>query len=151
MQNPGNVAFKDDLLSPLPDVILPSQFFELVGATAFSSEQRLMLAVLVDAINVLGDYGPSPNLRKHNSFNEASSSVFADVGITSPLSFDHVCDALSVDPESLRRRLAKLLSEHSGTLNRLRLKEGGRIQCVTANRVRRSMRRADQGRGGRGY
>src|SRR5713101_3158272 len=83
-------------VSPLPDVILPSQFFELVGARAFSSEQRLMLAVLIDAINVLGDSRVSPNRRKRKSFYDASSWVFAD-GITSPLSFDHVCDALSLD------------------------------------------------------
>jgi hypothetical protein len=28
-----------------PEVILPSQFFDAVGARTFSSEQRLMLAV----------------------------------------------------------------------------------------------------------
>jgi hypothetical protein len=36
-----------------PDVILPSQFFGRVGARSFSSEQRLMFAVLVDAINLI--------------------------------------------------------------------------------------------------
>ncbi|HWN58115.1 MAG TPA: hypothetical protein VNO74_08435 [Methylomirabilota bacterium] len=143
-------ATEDDLLSPLPDVILPSQFFELVGAQTFSSEQRLMLAVLIDAINVLGDSRVSPNRRKRNSFNDASSWVFAN-GITSPLSFDHVCDALSVDAEGLRRRLSELLSEHNGTLLRLRVKAGGRMQCMTVNRVRRSRRRARQGRSGRAY
>ena len=143
-------ATEDDLLSPLPDVILPSQFFELVGAQTFSSEQRLMLAVLIDAINVLGDSRVSPNRRKRNSFNDASSWVFAN-GITSPLSFDHVCDALSVDAEGLRRRLSELLSEHNGTLLRLRVKAGGRMQCMTVNRVRRSRRQAHQGRSGRAY
>jgi hypothetical protein len=128
----------DDLLSSLPDTILPSQFFELVGAQTFSSEQRLMLAVLIDAINVLGDYRVSPTRRKQDHFNEASSWVFAD-GSTSPLSFVHVCDALNVDAESLRRRVSELLSERSGTLLRLRLKEASRIQRLTVNRVRRRM------------
>ena len=116
----------------IPDVLLPSQFFEFVGARTLSSEQRLMLAVLIDAINVLG---VSPNRGKSNSFNDASSWVFAKGG-KSPLSFDHVCDALSVDAERLRRRLSELLSEHSGTLLRLRLKAGGRMQRVTINRTR---------------
>src|SRR5260370_20350761 len=98
------VASEDELLSPLPDVLLPSQFFELVGARTFSSEQRLMLAVLADAINVLGS-ADSSNLRKRDSFNEASSWLFAD-GVTSPLSFDHVCNALGTDVQSLRRRLS---------------------------------------------
>jgi hypothetical protein len=140
----SKAAFEDHLPSPLPHAILPSQFFELVGAQTFSSEQRLMLAVLADAINVLGDSRVSPNRRKRKSFNEASSWVFAN-GITSPLSFDHVCDALGVDAESLRRRLSELVSGHGGTLLRLRLKEGGRMQCMKVNRVRRSRSRAQQG------
>src|SRR5260370_8505255 len=108
------VSSEDELLSPLPDVLLPSQFFELVGARTFSSEQRLMLAVLADAINVLRSTDSS-NLRKRNSFNEASSWFFAD-GVTSPLSFDHVCNALAVYPQRLRRRLSQLVSEHGRTL-----------------------------------
>ncbi len=151
MRNDSGKAAKDDLLSPLPDVILPSEFFELVGAQAFSSEQRLMLAVLIDAINVLGNCGVSPNLRKRNSFIQASAWVFADAGITSLLSFDHVCDALSVNAESLRRRLSESLSGQSVTLLRLRLKEGGRIQRMTVKRVRRRMRRVRQGRSDGAY
>src|SRR6266849_7619234 len=88
-------AFDNGRLNPLPDVLLPSQFFELVGARTFSSEQRLMLAVLADAVNVLGSTDSS-NLRKRKSFNEASSWVFAN-GMISPLSFDHVCNALGMD------------------------------------------------------
>ena len=147
----SKAAFEDHLLSPLPDAILPSQFFELVGAQTFSSEQRLMLAVLADAINVLGDSRVSPNRRKRKSFNEASSWVFANGSITSPLSFDHVCDALGVDADSLRRRLSELVSGHGGTLLRLRLKEGGRMQCMKVNRVRRRTRRAHQVRSSRAY
>jgi hypothetical protein len=92
-------------LSRIPDAILPSQFFESVGAQTFSSEQRLMLAVLADAINLLGSTDSS-NLRRRNSFNEAWSWVFAK-RITGSLSFDHVRDALGVDAESLRRRLSE--------------------------------------------
>src|SRR5260370_7478893 len=101
------VACEDSLLSPLPEVLLPSQFFELVGARTFSSEQRLMLAVLADAINVLGDHRVSPNRCKRKSFNEASSWVFAN-GVISPLSYDHVSDALAVDAHALRSPLSDL-------------------------------------------
>jgi hypothetical protein len=127
-------------LSLIPDTILPSQFFESLGARAFSSEQRLMLAVLADAINVLRSTDSSKH-RKRNPFNEAWSWIFAK-RITSPLSFDHVCDALGMDAESLRRRLSELVSEHGGSLLRLRLKEAGRMQRPTVIRVRRSRRRA---------
>jgi len=136
-------------LGSLPDVLLPSQFFELLRAQPFSSEQRLMLAVLADAINVLREHRVSANRHKRMSFNEASSWVFAN-GITSPLSFDQVCDALSVDAKSLRRRLSELVSGHGGTLLRLRLKEASRIQCLTVNRGRKQ-RRAHQGHRGCAY
>ena len=122
-------------LGRIPDTILPSQFFESVGAQTFSCEQRLMLAVLADAINVLGSTDSS-NLRKRKSFNEASSWVFAN-GITSPLSFDHVCNALGVDAQGLRRRLSELVSEHGGSLLRLRLKQASRMQRPTVIRVGR--------------
>ena len=122
-------------LSRIPDAILPSQFFESVGAQTFSCEQRLMLAVLADAINLLGS-ADSSNLRRR-SYNEAWSWVFAK-RITSSLSFDHVCDALGINAESLRRRLSELVSEHGGTLLRLRLKQATRMQRPTVIRVRRS-------------
>ena len=119
-------------LSRIPDAILPSQFYESVGAHTFSSEQRLMLAVLADAINLLR----SSNLRRCKSFNEAWSWVFAE-RITSSLSFDHVCDALGLDAESLRRRLSESVSEHGTNLRRLRFSGTGRRQGPTINRVRR--------------
>jgi hypothetical protein len=138
--SPKKAAFDDDLQSPLPDVLLPSQFFELVGEQTFSSEQRLMLAVLADAINALRAYRVAPNFRTRSSFNEASSWVFAS-GSRCRLSFERVCDALEVDAACLRRRLSELFSEHGGTLLRLRLKESSRIECLTANRDRHRKRR----------
>jgi hypothetical protein len=124
-------------LSRIPEVILPSQFFESVGAQTLSSEQRLMLAVLADAVNILREYRISPNPDKRNSFNEASSWIFAKGIFTSSLSFDHVCDALGLHADNLRRRLSESVSGHGGTLRRLRLKETSREQGLTINRVRR--------------
>ena len=95
-----------------------------------------MLAILADAINILGEYRISPNLDKRNSFNQASSWIFAK-GIGSSLSFDHICDALGFDAESLPRRLSELVSEDGRNLRRLRLKEHGRMLGPTINRVRR--------------
>jgi hypothetical protein len=123
--------------SRIPDVILPSQFFALVGAQTLSSEQRLMLAVLADAINILREYRISPNRDKRTAFNEASSWIFANGIFTSSLSFDHVCDALGLDAESLRRRLSESVSEQGANLRRLRLKQWDRRHGPTINRVRR--------------
>ena len=144
MQNQSGKAVLDDhLFRPLPDVVLPSQFFETVGAKTFSSEQRLMLAVLIDAVNILQDYRVSPNQRKRESFNEVSSWIFAH-GTEGPMSLEHVCDALGVNAESLRSRLSELMSQQGGTSLRLRFKEASRMQCVTVNRRRQVRRRARQ-------
>lgn len=131
--------FQDDLLSSLPDVVLPSQFFESMGARTFSSEQRLMLAVLTDAINVMGEYLVSRNRFKRRSFDEASAWVFSD-RIKGPMSFDHICEALGVNAGALRRRLAELVSQPGGTFLKLRLKRAGRALFMTVNRVRRRRR-----------
>jgi hypothetical protein len=129
-------------------VILRSQFFELVGTRSLSSEQRLMLAVLADAINVVQEYGGSESLRKRNSFNEAWSWFFTK-GITCPLSFGNVCDALGMDAQALRGRLSELVEGRGNAPLRLRLKEASRMQRLTVNRVRRRdprrLRRAKSG------
>jgi hypothetical protein len=121
---------------PFPDVILRSQFFEMVGARSLSSEQRLMLAVLADAINVVQEFSGSASPRKRNSFNEAWNWFFTK-GATSPLSFDSVCDALGIDAKGLRWRLSELVAGRGGNPLRLRLKEASRMQRLTINRVRR--------------
>jgi len=121
---------------PFPDVILRSQFFEMVGPRSLSSEQRLMLAVLADAINIVQELGGSTSLRKRNSFNEAWNWFFAK-GVTSPLSFASVCDALGIDAQGLRWRLSELVAGRGAGPLRLRLKEASRMQRLTINRVRR--------------
>ncbi|HKN01991.1 MAG TPA: hypothetical protein VJX23_15850 [Candidatus Binataceae bacterium] len=120
---------------PFPDVILRSQFFEMMGTRALSSEQRLMLAVLADAINVVQECGGSANPRKRNSFNDAWNWFFAK-GVLCPLSFLNVCDALGIDAQGLRWRLSELVANRGSPL-RLRLKEASRMQRLTVNRVRR--------------
>src|SRR5215469_16639699 len=85
----GSTASTSDS-RPFPDVILRSQFFELVGTRALSSEQRLMLAVLADAINIVQDFHHAGSLRKRAAFDEAWNWFFAK-GASSPLSFDSVC------------------------------------------------------------
>src|ERR1700683_134127 len=121
---------------PFPDVILRSQFFEMVGTRSLSSEQRLMLAVLADAINVVQEFGGSGSLRKRNSFHEAWNWCFAK-GVSCPLSFVSVCDALGIDAEGLRWRLSELVAGRGGTPLRLRLKKASGMQRLTVNRVRR--------------
>ena len=124
---------------PFPDVILRSQFFEMVGTRSLSSEQRLMLAVLADAINILQDWRGSFSARKRRLFIEAARWVMAR-GSSVPFSFDNVCDALEISSEALRLRLSTLAAGAEDSrlpLTRLRLKEAGRLQHMTVNRSRR--------------
>jgi hypothetical protein len=124
------------------DLILPSQFFELFGKNRFTSEQRLMLAVLADAINILQDWRGAFSARKRRVFIDAAQWVIAR-GSHVPFSFDNVCDALDISSEALRRRLSSLASGVPGSSlppARLRLKEAGRLQHMTVNRSRRVKR-----------
>ncbi|MBF6559806.1 MAG: hypothetical protein IVW56_05905 [Candidatus Binataceae bacterium] len=122
------------------DVILPSQFFGAMGGGGLCSEQRLMLAVLVDAINILQGWSRMGSARKRRAFAEAGQWVNTR-GTTYPFSFDSVCDALGIDSEILRGRLSGLSIGRSAPdrlgAGRLRLKESSRAQHMTANRVRR--------------
>ncbi|HEX4211072.1 MAG TPA: hypothetical protein VHY56_11800 [Candidatus Binataceae bacterium] len=123
------------------DVILPCQFFGAMGGNGLCAEQRLMLAVLVDAINILQGFNRMGSARKRRAFAEAGQWVTTQ-GRSYPFSFDSVCDALGIDPEMLRERLASLvmgfgMQSRLGGSGRLRLKESSRAQHMTANRVRR--------------
>jgi hypothetical protein len=124
---------------PFPDVILKSQFFDLMGKRVLTSEQRLMLAVLADAINIVQDGSRAASVRKRNSFAEARNWIFAS-GVRCPLSFEGVCDALEIDADALRWRIASIISSSGDERHsplRLRLKEASRVQRLTVNRVRR--------------
>jgi hypothetical protein len=140
MQQPQSKLPAEDILSQA-DIILPSQYFGTVGSVGLTGEQRLMLAVLVDAINVVQSWKGSGSARKRRNFAEAAQWINT-VGTTHPFSFDSVCDALSIDSQLLRSRLRILTVRPANSvgrpsLARLRLKELSRSQHLTPNRSRR--------------
>lgn len=128
-----------DTLSQM-DIILPAQYFGALGSVGLSSEQRLMLAVLVDAINVLRGWQRAGGGRKRRAFAEAAQWVNT-AGTHYPFSFDSVCDALEIDSGVLRSRLRALtmglVNTTRSSAGRLRLKELSRAQHMSANRLRR--------------
>jgi len=129
----------DDTLSEA-DIILPSQYYGPRGS-AGSGEQRLILAVLVDAIKDLQSWAGVGGAQKRRNCAEAAQWVNTR-GTLHPFSFDSVCDYLEIDSELLRSRLQVLTvhpanSARRPTLGRLRLKELSRSQHMTANRLRR--------------
>jgi len=130
------------------DIILPSQFFEGIGGKSLSAEQRLMLAVLVDAINVCQGWHRYPSARKRRDFAEAGKWIAT--GGDAPFSFDNICDALNINSEMLRERLAGLVmgqatQDHFGGSRAMRLRATGRSQNLTPNRARRRKRHVSAG------
>ena len=131
-----NAEFRTLDSMDVEDVLLPSQYFDAIRGGALCSEQRLILAVLVDAINVLHARNPMAGARKRHAFTEAAKWVLTR-GNHYLFSFDSVCDALNIEPETLRERIG--LAHGSIDLEwprHLRSNWLGRAQNMTADRVR---------------
>ncbi len=85
--------------------ILPCQYYDASGGHRLTGEQRLMLALLADAINVYQQGALSRNTRKRLLFIDAERWITAGVRCRHAFSFDTVCDALGINPSILRRRM----------------------------------------------
>ena|SRR5713101_1172150 len=122
------------------DIILPAQYFGAGSRVGLCSEKRLMLAVLVDAINILHRCCHLGSVGKYGRFAETRRWVNTR-GTSYLFSFDSICDALEIDSESLRSRLhastADSATSSSTRSGSLRLNEFGRTHRITANRLRR--------------
>jgi hypothetical protein len=130
------------------DTILPCQFFDGIGRKSLSAEQRLMLAVLVDAINVLQGWHRHTSARKRRDFAEAG--IWVTSPGDAPFSFDNICDALNINPHMLRERVAGLVmglagQDQFGGSRAMRLRNTSRQQHLTPNRVRQRKRHASAG------
>jgi len=86
--------------------ILPSQYFDVSGGHRLTAEQRLMLALLADAINVYQQGVVSRATRKRMLYIDADRWIMM-VAKTAPhaFSFNTVCEALGINAGVLRRRL----------------------------------------------
>ena len=85
--------------------ILPSQYFDVSGGHRLTGEQRLMLALLADAINVYQQGVASRNTRKRMLFVDAERWITGSSKCHHAFTFDTVCDALGINPDMLRRRM----------------------------------------------
>jgi hypothetical protein len=82
--------------------VLPSQYFG--GRRKQAPEQRLMIAVLYDALACLAKYRFAVDRRGRRLFDEAREWFFADEPAW-PYSFEHICAVLDLDAEAVRQRL----------------------------------------------
>jgi hypothetical protein len=86
--------------------ILPSQYFDVSGGHRLTAEQRLMLALLADAINVFQQGAVSRATRKRLLYIDAERWIMMAARLgPHAFSFDTVCEALGINSGVLRRRL----------------------------------------------
>ena len=84
------------------DAVLPSQHFGPRRKQA--PEQRLMIAVLHDALDCVEKYRFATNNRGRRLFREAKEWFLADEADW-PYSFECICGILDLDSDAVRQRL----------------------------------------------
>jgi hypothetical protein len=85
-----------------PDVVLPSQHFAPRRKEA--PEQRLMVAVLHNALDCVETYRFATTIRGQRLFHEAKQWFLADEA-SWPCSFEYICGVLGLDSDAVRQRL----------------------------------------------
>lgn len=121
--------------------IVPAQFFDRSGGHRLSAEQRLMLALLGDAIRVYRQGALSRAARKRMLYVDAERWIMTSGRNPFAFGFETVCEALGLDPMALRQRLiswkhlARREPEASPSPN-LRLKMTARDKRITHRKTR---------------
>jgi hypothetical protein len=87
------------------DLILPCQYYDVSGGHRLTGEQRLMLALLTDAINVYQKGALSRMTNARRLYVDAEQWILADKTVGSALSFNTVCEAIGINAPVLRRRI----------------------------------------------
>jgi hypothetical protein len=109
------------------DLILSCRYCDVSSGHGLSGEQRLMLALLTDALNVYQKGALSRLTRPRRLYVDAERWFVADRAECNTFSFATVCDALGINPALLRRRIIDwkhtVCRSHRGnSLSRVRLK-----------------------------
>ena len=115
-----------------PEVILPAQLARLPLDTP---ERRLMLAVLEDALLVLQKY---ERTGQRSSLLSDVEDWFSSDDTGWPFAFVNVCDALGVDVDWLRDRLACRRAERFDGRRVVRLRDNAGSRHSIAPGFRRS-------------
>jgi hypothetical protein len=95
-----------------PDFVLPSQFFAVPrgGTRTVPGECRLLLAVLLEAVNCFKTHAGATDNRGRRLYREAEDWIMredARSGGDARLSFAYVCEVLDLDPGFLRQGLRR--------------------------------------------
>ncbi len=123
-----------------PDFLVPVQFFDLTRRRSMlDGETRLLFAVLEDAVRCYVKTLNSSRRCDREQFEEVQHWFNSEAGTRSPFSFEYVCDVLTIEPETLRRRLSLLSVKDLPTKQ---MRSVGRRQVVRAGRSSRKRSRS---------
>src|SRR5215471_16031442 len=126
MQDEQSRLLADVLLQP--DIILPTQYYGSLGGVK-SGEKRLILAMLVNAINDLQSWRGMGSARKRRNCSEAALWV-NNRGTCHPFSFDSVCDNLEIDSELLRSHLIAFTLGPANAVTHLKTAPSKRVKAT---------------------
>lgn len=101
-----------------PDILLPEQFRALHGKV-LSSEQRLLFAILEDAIHCYQVYASALRPRDRKVFHEAEA-WFESLDTEWFFSFENVCAILGLSADYVRRAMRRWKAEHVDAATRVR-------------------------------
>lgn len=120
-----------------PDILSSHQYFKVFREKShFMPEEKLMFAVLTDAIECFQKYLGANGRRYRNLFAEADAWI-KNRDCSTPFSFEHICEVLSINPNYLRLGLIQWrVTNESQKGPRKRIREPLRYQYrVKHNRV----------------
>jgi len=120
-----------------PDILASNQYFKVFRQKSqFVPEEKLMFAVLTDAIECFQKYLGATSRRNRNLFAEADAWI-NNREASGPFCFEHICEALNINPNYLRLGLMQWrVTNESQKGPRKRIREPLRYQYrVKHNRV----------------
>lgn len=117
-----------------PDILTTHQYFKVFRQKGqFEPEERLMFAVLTDAIECFQKYFGAQSRRCRVLFGEAEAWI-ANQDSKSLFSFENICQVLSISPSYLRVGLMRWrLAHESNKGPRKRIREPLRYQYRVRN------------------
>lgn len=128
---PQTESRSDDGFGADVDTVLPDQFFDGTPAVErLSGARGLLMAILEDAIGCLEGASGGNELERRRLGVQAEAWIRSD-DWEWPCSFNNVCQALSLEPALLRRRLLERRREAPGRRRR-RAKAPFRFKRMTA-------------------
>ncbi|GBD25886.1 hypothetical protein HRbin30_01213 [bacterium HR30] len=137
------------------ELLLPSQYFTPASERLLSPEQRLMLAILEDAVYTVLKYAGTRNRRTQRLVRDAERwMALSDRSWL--FSFENICAVLGLEAEAVRARLRRLQlrAERLGSTGLAKLANQHRVvgrqhRVVLAPSIRRRLRAQEKARAAR--